>query len=150
MILALAAPIAANTRIKFIVIGRCETLLTTFASDVRSAVNARLADRGWTVFSSVIVPGSNERFGDWDYRAEISVSSPVAHASIDDLISVIRGVFWEEAGGYPTVSAQGYTSQGEQPAPTPLIPNFGSGIGAWILIALVLVTATGVFVAKRG
>ncbi len=145
------APIAANVTITYQAEGRCVTLLTTFASDVRAKVNQILADRGWTVQSSMIAPKSNERLGDWDYHAEIIARSPSAHASIRDMESVIRGALWEAAGAPPTVTADGYSSQ-RSPSPNPgYTPNGDwSGVAAFVLVALVLVTATGVFVAKRG
>lgn len=148
--------IAANTRIRFVVIGRCENTLTTFSEDVRAKVNSILSAKGWRVYSSAVqvlstslVPGVRvERLGDWDYRAEIEASSPSAHATIEDVISVINGAFWQACSAQPTTSAKGYTTQAEPPK----TPGTGSGLPWWVLgiLALVAVTATGVFVAKRG
>lgn len=146
-------PIPANKEITYIAEGRCVTLFTTFASDVRAAVQATLTARGMTVRSSMIAPKSNERLGDWDYRAEIIARSSSAHARIEDLESIVRGALWEAAGSPPTVTAQGYNSQ-RTPAGNPGIPTpfgeGGGGLAVFALVALVLVTATGVFVAKRG
>ncbi len=149
------ATIAANTRIRFIVIGRCETALTTFSEDVRAKVQSILSAKGWRVYSSLVqvtssslVPGVRvERLGDWDYRAEIETSSPTAHASIEDVISVVNGAFWSACDSQPTTSARGYTTQSEPrpPSAPPSVPWWAIGI-----LALVAVTATGVFVAKRG
>lgn len=143
MLLLQPAPIAANTQISFIVQGRCATILTTLAGDVRFEVGETLKDRGWRVFSSVVTPLSNERLGDWDYRAEIRCSSPVQHARIEDMVSVVEGAFWEAAGSRPTVNAKGYTTQGQQPAPTPIlfdlsgIGNWAKGLGAGAILALI-------------
>lgn len=143
MLLLQSAPIAANTQITFPVQGRCATILTTLAGDVRHEVNDALAARGWKVYSSVVTPLTNERLGDWDYRAEVRCSSPVQHAKIDDMVSVVAGVFWEATGSLPTVNAKGYTTQGQQPSPTPILfdlsglGNWAKGLGAGAILALI-------------
>ena len=140
--------ITAGTRKSFTVRGRCVTTLTTFASDVRSDVLDQLSDRGWTVYSLAVSPLSNERLGDWDYIAYVTVSSPVSHASIEDMVSVIRGAFWNAAGSYPTVSTPGYAPDSNQPANPPLV-DLG-GFGGWATITLVAIAAVVVYVLKRG
>jgi hypothetical protein len=159
---SVGAPIPAGKELEFIANGRCATLLTTFASDVRAEVTEILSDRGWVVTSSVVIPKSNERLGNWDYRAEIRAKSPVDHARVQDMEAVVVNAFWQACGTPPTVNTEGYTRQGT-PADNPSFfpmpwedrdkdgkPDGLAGLGTFILIALVLITATGVFVAKRG
>lgn len=126
-----SAPIPAGKQISFVIQGRCVGLLTTLAGDVRQEVSDALAARGWTVYSLVVRALTSERWGDWDYRAEARLSSPAQHANIEDVISVVRGTFWEATGSLPTVSALGYTTQGEQPTPSTLIPDL-SGFAGWV------------------
>jgi hypothetical protein len=136
--------ITKGTEVSFVIQGRCVTILTTMAGDVRQDVNDALGARGWKVWSSVVQALTNERLGDWDYRAEVRCSSSADHARIEDMIAVVRAVFWEAAGSMPTVSAKGYTTQGEQPAPHTLLDLSGlggwvKGLGAGAILALVVV-----------
>jgi hypothetical protein len=106
----------------------------------------------FTVHSVSVMPRSSIALGwlGWPYRAEVIVTTSVAYASADDAASIVANAFYQIGGSVPAACVDGYGPCDIKPAVDESKKPSQIGWMTFALIALVAVTATGVFVAKRG
>lgn len=113
-----------------------------------------ILEKKFVIHSVSIMPRSSVWFGyaSWPYRAEIDLTTRVSYAQPDDAASIVANAFYQSAGALPSACVDGYGPCAIRPAvdPSQEPPSEFSKWAVWIVIALVAVTATGVFVAKRG
>ncbi|HJR08437.1 MAG TPA: hypothetical protein VJ842_14340 [Pyrinomonadaceae bacterium] len=149
--------IKKGTRIRWTAIGQTSAVFDTpSVEELRSAAIAFIDD--YMTVNSLSVDrdsGGMFGFGEYGYTATIETTTRVDHGGIDGPLKVIRDAFEEAAGAVPTVSAMGYTPDqpiGPRPGGTneEEKPSILPSLGTFVLLALIAVTATAVFVAKRG
>lgn len=145
--------IAKGTRIRFDVRGSAGEWLPRTVDDVRQiAINSMSA---YVTVESVGLTRTDNalwrEYWDWGFTADVSVRTLYDHASIADVVLIVREAFKLASGETPTVTAIGYPETGAQPGgyqpggTKEPPPNTLS----WMLFGLAAI-AVAVYVAKRG
>lgn len=124
-------------------------------SDLQNGVMDILTKKFVGVTVSVM-PRSSVYIGylSWPYRGEVHLTTTVAYGNADDAASIVANAFYQVGGALPGACVDGYGKcsielpPSVDPSKEPTSPFSGWMIFA--VVALVAVTATGVFVAKRG
>jgi len=145
--------IATGTRIEFDVRGSVGEFLPRTVDDVRQlAINSMSP---YVTVESVSLSRTDNAFWreywDWGYTSVTRVRTVHDHASISDLVLIVRNAFTTASGEIPTVTANGYSESGVQdsegqPGGTSEPQSSWLGLGIFGLAAI----AVAVFVAKRG
>lgn len=121
--------------------------------DLQSGV-MDILEKKFTVHSVSVMPRSNVYIGylSWPYRGEVILTTKVAYAKADDVASIVANAFYQVAGALPGACVDGYGQCAVELKPSVDESKAPSELGwmGFALIALVAITATGVFVAKRG
>lgn len=149
--------IAKGTRLTIFAEGATTTEMRAIAGLTPAILHNEvmaILEKRFVVHSISIMPRSLIWFGyqSWPYRAEVVVTTSIAYARADDAASIVANAFYQSAGSTPHACVDGYGPCELKPSVDPSYQP-DSGFGKWAafgVIALVAVTATGVFVAKRG
>jgi hypothetical protein len=148
--------IAKGTEITFTAVGSTGEWIPRTVDDVRQGAITAMS-RYVDVTSLGVARDSGGFIGErslWDYgyTATGRFKTRVDHGGSAELSHIVRDAFLTSSGEIPTVALKGYDKDqaiGPSPGGTDT-PNESFKWGLLIILGLVAVTATGVFVAKRG
>lgn len=106
----------------------------------------------FTVHSVSVMPRSSVVLGwlGWPYRAEVILTTRIGYANANDAAAIVANAFYQIGGSVPGVCVDGYGPCALKPSVDDSKTPSQLGFGAMIILGLVAITATGVFVAKRG
>jgi hypothetical protein len=111
-----------------------------------------ILSKKFVVHSVSVMPRSTVLIGylGWPYRAELDLTTTVGYNKPDDAASIVANAFYQIGGAMPDACVDGYGICDIKPNVDPSMEPSGFGWKSFAVVALIAITATAVFVAKRG